>query len=152
MKEFKEMKDYIESKPIDNHRFLNITMKDDNILDLEVSFLGPKESPYEEIISVISITLSKEYPIKAPTMVFKNTIYHPNISNSGVICIDILKNKWTPIYTLQLTLMSIISLLNDPNPDSPLNGIAAKGYKDSLKSKEQRRKYVKDIQYISTSY
>ena len=41
--------------------------------------------------------------------------------------------------------MSIISLLNDPNPDSPLNGEAARGYKNGLKDKVARRQYAKDI-------
>jgi ubiquitin-protein ligase len=145
MKEFKEIEDYINSEPIDNHRFLEIKMVNDNILNLEFIFIGPKESPYEEILSTISIQIPKEYPHKSPNMNFKNKIYHPNIGSSGNICLDILKDQWRPIYTLRTTFMSIISLLSDPNPDSPLNGDAARGYKDSLKNKINRRNYIKDI-------
>jgi ubiquitin-protein ligase len=145
MKELKEIEDCINNEPSDNHRFINIKSVDDNVFNIEVSFLGPKETPYEEILSTIAINISKEYPNKAPKMDFKNKIYHPNISTSGTICLDILKDQWRPIYTLRTTLMSIISLLSDPNPDSPLNGEAARNYKDSLTGKEYRRKYLKEI-------
>ena len=145
MKEFKEIEDYINSEPSDNHRFLEIRTIKDNILNMEVTFMGPKESPYEEIISTINIQIPKEYPHRAPNMNFKNKIYHPNVGNGGNICLDILKDQWRPIYTLRTTLMSIISLLNDPNPDSPLNGEAARGYKNGIKDKTARRQYAKDI-------
>ena len=145
IKEFKEIEDYIKSEPSDNHRFLEIRTINDNILNMEITFMGPKESPYEEIISTISIQIPKEYQHRAPNMNFKNKIYHPNVGNGGNICLDILKDQWRPIYTLRTTLMSIISLLNDPNPDSPLNGEAARGYKNGLKDKVARRQYAKDI-------
>ena len=112
---------------------------------MEICFLGPKETPYEEIVNNISIQIPKEYPHKAPNMRFINRIFHPNISTDGTICLDILKDNWRPIYTLRTTLMSIISLLSDPNPDSPLNGEAARMYEKSLKTKEARRKYNKMI-------
>jgi ubiquitin-protein ligase len=145
MKELKEIEDYIKSEPTDNHRFLEIKTINDDILRMEVTFLGPKESPYEEILNTISIQIPKEYPHRAPNMNFKSKIYHPNVGSSGNICLDILKDQWRPIYTLRTTIMSIISLLNDPNPDSPLNGEAARKYKDGLKSVNARRSYAKDI-------
>ena len=114
-------------------------------MQLDVCFLGPKESPYEETINNIFIQIPSEYPIKAPIMKFQNKIYHPNISTDGIICLDILKDKWSPVYTIRTIIMSIISLLSDPNPDSPLNGQAAQLYKDSLSSTEARRKYIKMI-------
>ncbi len=144
-KELKELKSFIESESIDNHRFISINIIEDDILKLDVCFLGPKESPYEEIINNILIHIPFEYPIKAPIMRFQNKMYHPNISTDGIICLDILKDKWSPVYTIRTIIMSIISLLSDPNPDSPLNGQAAQLYKDSLLSKESRRKYINMI-------
>jgi len=141
-KELKEFNAFIKSESTDSHRFISINIINDDILNLNVCFLGPKESPYEEIINNISIIIPSEYPNKAPTMTFSNKIYHPNIGSNGVICLDILKDKWTPVYTIRTIIMSIISLLSDPNPDSPLNGQAAQLYKESLASKEARRKYI----------
>ena len=66
-------------------------------------------------------------------MTFKNKIYHPNMSQDGHICLDILKDKWSPVYTIRTVILSIISLLSDPNPESPLNGQAAQLNKQSKK-------------------
>jgi ubiquitin-conjugating enzyme E2 D/E len=144
-KELKEFNSFINSESMDNHRFISINTINDDILKLDVCFLGPKDSPYEETINNIIIQIPPEYPNKAPIMKFQNKTYHPNISTDGSICLDILKDKWTPVYTIRTVIMSIISLLSDPNPDSPLNGQAAQLYKESLMSKEARRKYIKMI-------
>lgn len=149
MNEVKEIRDYIESEPSDNHRFIDIITSDTDMYNMEVYFLGPKETPYEEIVNNISIQIPKEYPHKAPKMRFINRIFHPNISTDGTICLDILKDNWRPIYTLRITLISIISLLSDPNPASPLNGEAAILYEKSLKTKEARRYYNKMILLFS---
>ena len=132
-KELKELQKYIESNSVEDHRILHFNTINDNILNIEIFFLGPNESPYEEIINTINIIIPKEYPGKAPHMTFKNKIYHPNISQEGHICLDILKDKWSPVYTIRTVILSIISLLSDPNPDSPLNGQAAQLYKESKK-------------------
>jgi ubiquitin-protein ligase len=144
-KELKEFDSFLkESGSIYDHRIISINIKE-NILDFEVCFLGPIDSPYEEIINIISIRIPQEYPNRPPIMLFCNKIFHPNIAQNGAICLDILKDKWTPVYTIRTIIMSIISLLSDPNPDSPLNCDAARLYKESLSSKEARRKYIKKI-------
>ena len=146
IREFGEIRKYIETEPSDNHRFIHISYVGDSINKLDVSFLGPKISPYEEILNTIRIEVPDGYPNKAPRMHFLNKMYHPNISSSdGAICLDILKDQWTPVYTLSSVLTSIISLLSDPNPDSPLNGEAARLYKDSLNNKTARRKYLQNV-------
>jgi len=144
--EVREIEKFIKLEPIDNHRFLDIQMIDDDIKHYEVTFIGPKETPYEEIINTLSINIPEDYPHKSPSIKFLNKIYHPNISQyDGSICLDILKENWKPVYSLRTILMSIISLLSDPNPDSPLNGEAAALYKNGKTSKEDRRKYTKMI-------
>jgi ubiquitin-protein ligase len=146
MREYKELNEYIDNNIVDNHRIIHINNIDDNMYKLEIYFLGPKLTPYEEIINIILIDIPNDYPNKAPKIIFLNKVYHPNISkDDGSICLDILKDQWKPIYTLTSILISIMSLLSDPNPESPLNYEAAKYFKESLLSNYNKRLYNKII-------
>jgi ubiquitin-conjugating enzyme E2 D/E len=99
----------------------------ENLTEWEGTIIGPSETPYEGGIFKISITFSSKYPHRPPIIKFLTKIYHPNISSHGDICLDILKSeKWSPALTINKTLLSICSLLNDPNPDDPLMGDIAR--------------------------
>ena len=92
----------------------------DDLLNWNATIIGPKETPYEGGIFNLDIIFPTEYPIKPPQIRFKTKIYHPNIDSEGGICISILKKDWSPILNIRTILLSICSLLNDPNPDDPL--------------------------------
>ena len=114
----------------------NITaspVNEDNIYKWTATISGPDESPYEGGIFHLEINLPDNYPIRPPQIVFKTKIYHPNISGSGSICLDILKSSWSPALTIHKTLLSIRSLLTDPNPDDPLDANAGKMFKTNPK-------------------
>ncbi|PVF98366.1 ubiquitin-conjugating enzyme, partial [Serendipita vermifera] len=80
------------------------------------SIPGPSGSPYAGGVFHLSITLPNEYPFSAPKILFTTPIYHPNVSPTGQICVDVLKNAWSPALSLYKVMLSISSLLTDPNP------------------------------------
>jgi ubiquitin-conjugating enzyme E2 N len=65
----------------------------------------------------------------APKVRFLTRIYHPNIDKLGRICLDILKDKWSPALQIRTVLISIQALLSAPNPDDPLAEDVAKHWK-----------------------
>ncbi|KAI6044516.1 ubiquitin-conjugating enzyme/RWD-like protein [Pisolithus marmoratus] len=81
---------------------------------------GPQGSPYEGGVFNIDIQLNPDYPFSAPKVTFATRIYHMNISDKGGICIDILKQNWSPALSLFKVMLSLSSLLTDPNPHDPL--------------------------------
>ncbi len=90
--------------------------------------IGPEGTPYDRFKLSLNITLPDNYPFSAPQVSFTSNIWHPNVGTAGNICLDILQSNWTPALKLSSVLLSISSLLNDPNPDSPLNGEAGRKY------------------------
>jgi len=93
---------------------------DGNLFEWKAVILGPIATPYEGGIFHLDISIPSNYPFKPPSVIFKTKIYHPNINSAGSICLDILKTQWSPALTISKILLSICSLLSDPNPNDPL--------------------------------
>mmetsp|Transcript_71619 Transcript_71619/g.64294 ORF Transcript_71619/g.64294 Transcript_71619/m.64294 type:complete len:151 (-) Transcript_71619:33-485(-) len=91
--------------------------------------IGPADSPYEGGIFFLNLKFGQDYPFKAPKVTFITKIYHCNINSKGGICLDILKDNWSPALTISKVLISISSLLTDPNINDPLVPEIAKLYK-----------------------
>ncbi|KAJ7248206.1 ubiquitin-conjugating enzyme/RWD-like protein [Mycena haematopus] len=99
----------------------NITLiPSDNLFVWQGTLPGPEGSVYEGGIFSLAINLPPDYPFSAPKVTFKTRIYHMNISDQGSICLDILKNQWSPALSLFKVILSLSSLLVDPNPKDPL--------------------------------
>ncbi len=116
---------------------------DGNLLSWRATIEGPEDTPYSGLTFKLSFEFPSNYPYAPPTVLFRTPIYHPNVDFSGRICLDILKDKWTAAYNIQTVLLSLQSLLGEPNKyvfgrsplpkhqltlyssSSPLNGEAA---------------------------
>ncbi|RXN31421.1 ubiquitin-conjugating enzyme E2 E3 [Labeo rohita] len=109
-------------------RQLHAGPKGDNIYEWRSTILGPPGSVYEGGVFFLDITFSSDYPFKPPKVTFRTRIYHCNINSQGVICLDILKDNWSPALTISKVLLSICSLLTDCNPADPLVGSIATQY------------------------
>merc|ERR1719498_1690281 len=109
--------------------------------------MGPEDSPYSGGVFFINIEFKADYPYKPPVCKFNTRIYHPNVSSNGDICLSILKEEWSPALTISKVLLSISSLLTDPNPDDPLVPEIAQIYKNDkpkyeATAREWTRKYA----------
>ena len=117
-----------ELKEIQFEKMFETEIIEDNIFNWESIIIGPEKTPYENGVFKLSIIFSDTYPFKPPKVKFLTKIYHPNINKYGSICLDILNKNWSPALTISKLLLSISSLLSDPNPDDPLDVKAAELY------------------------
>ena len=119
---------------------------EDDIFHWQATLMGPQDSPYEGGIFIMNIKFPGDYPFKPPKVTFETKIFHPNINSSGGICLDILKEAWSPALTVSKVLLSICSLLCDPNPDDPLVPDIARMYKND-RDKYNRTAQLWTIQF-----
>lgn len=115
--------------------------KGDNLFEWLSTIFGPPGSVYESGIFYLDIHFSTDYPFKPPKVTFKTRIYHCNVNSQGAICLDILKDNWSPALTISKVLLSICSLLTDCNPHDPLVGSIANQY---ITNREEHDKTAKD--------
>ncbi|RXK34909.1 ubiquitin-conjugating enzyme E2-16 kDa [Tremella mesenterica] len=101
----------------------------DNLFQWQATIMGPADSPYSGGVFFLKSTNRTDYPFKPPKVSFTTKIYHPNINANGSICLDILRDQWSPALTISKVLLSICSMLTDPNPDDPLVPDIARLYK-----------------------
>ncbi|EKX34632.1 hypothetical protein GUITHDRAFT_160227 [Guillardia theta CCMP2712] len=102
--------------------------KGENLFEWVSTIMGPANSPYAGGVFFLDINFSQDYPFKPPKITFRTKIYHCNINSAGAICLDILKDNWSPALTISKVLLSICSLLTDANPNDPLVGNIAQQY------------------------
>jgi len=121
-------------------------IKTENIYVWEAKIFGSKNSLYENLEFKVRIQIPVNYPLEPPYIKFITPIFHVNINPNGDICLDILKNKWSPLLSIRSLLISIINLLNEPNYDDPLNGEVYRIYKEDYeKYKNAIKDYSKSI-------
>ncbi|KAF9549655.1 Ubiquitin-conjugating enzyme E2 T [Mortierella hygrophila] len=127
----------------------------DNIVHLQAEIAGPEDSPYHGGSFRIDIHIPDRYPFEPPRCQFLTRVYHPNIDEQGLICLDILKGPpkgtWLPSINITTMLISLQLLLAQPNPDDPLLVDVATEFKENrelfkYKAKEFTKKYATGMQ------
>ena len=113
---------------------------EDNIFNWSGTISGPEGTPYEGGLFFVSIKFPSNYPFRPPQIKFRTRIWHCNINANGSICLDILKDQWSPALTIVKVLISLCSLLNEPNPDDPLSIPAAE---ELRRSKEEYNEHAR---------
>jgi len=122
-------------------------ISENDMFNWKATIMGAEDSPFAGGLFFLNIHFPTEYPFKPPKVQFTTKIFHPNINSNGGICLDILKDQWSPALTISKVLLSICSLLTDANPDDPLVPEIAQMYKKDRKkfddtAKAWTRKYA----------
>uniref|UniRef100_A0A8C5JQ11 E2 ubiquitin-conjugating enzyme n=1 Tax=Junco hyemalis TaxID=40217 RepID=A0A8C5JQ11_JUNHY len=113
----------------------------DDLFHWQATIMGPPDSAYQGGVFFLTVHFPTDYPFKPPKIAFTTKIYHPNINSNGSICLDILRSQWSPALTVSKVLLSICSLLCDPNPDDPLVPDIAQIYKSD---KEKYNRHARE--------
>ncbi|KAI7996012.1 Protein PEROXIN-4 [Camellia lanceoleosa] len=98
---------------------IQLARDDSNIFKWTALIKGPSEAPLEGGVFQLAFSVPEQYPLQPPQVWFLTKIFHPNVHFK--ICLDVLKNAWSPAWTLQSVCRATIALMAHPEPDSPLN-------------------------------
>ncbi|KAK5870216.1 hypothetical protein PBY51_024870 [Eleginops maclovinus] len=157
-----EMKS-LQDEPVEGFK---ITLVDESdMYNWEVAIFGPPNTHYEGGYFKARIKFPVDYPYSPPAFRFLTKMWHPNIYENGDVCISILhppvddpqsgelpSERWNPTQNVRTILLSVISLLNEPNTFSPANVDASVMYRKWRDSKGKDREYIEIIrkQVVST--
>ena len=115
----KELRDAEASTEKDIHL---VVASNADLFKWTATLQGPPDTPFEGGTYKVTLRIPSDYPMVPPTATFDTKIFHPNIAfQSGEVCLDILKTKWSPAWTIGSVCRAILSMLSDPEADSPLN-------------------------------
>lgn len=129
---------------------IRILVSDSDIRELEAELSGPEDTPYEGGTFRIKLVFGPEFPSQPPKGLFLTRIFHPNVSESGEICVNALKRDWTPQLGLSHILAVIRCLLIEPNPESALNEEAGKLLLESYEQYFKRASMLTKLYSISS--
>ncbi|KAL1919358.1 uncharacterized protein VTP21DRAFT_2051 [Calcarisporiella thermophila] len=124
----KRIKKELAEMNLDPPPNVSASPKGDNLYEWSSTITGPVDTPYEGGTFFLDIKFPQDYPFKPPKIVFRTRIYHCNINSQGQICLDVLKDNWSPLLTTAKVLLSICALLTDANPHDPLVADIAQQY------------------------
>lgn len=148
----------LQRTPVDG--FSAGLVDESNLFLWEVLVVGPPDTLYEGGYFKAHLNFPKDFPVKPPKMKFVSNIWHPNVYEDGEVCISILhepgedkfgyekaSERWSPVHTVESVVLSVISMLSDPNPESAANVLAAKEVREfPAEFKKKVRKCVRQSQ------
>ncbi|ELP91657.1 ubiquitin-conjugating enzyme E2 R2, putative [Entamoeba invadens IP1] len=128
---------------------------DDNVFVWDIWMEGPTQTPYEGGVFNLEMTFPQDFPDNPPKLVFKSEFWHPNVYPDGKVCISILhppgedemsgelaSERWIPTQSVTSILLSVMSMLCDPNMYSPANTDAMVMCRDHNKEYLEKCKMV----------
>ncbi|RKP14432.1 ubiquitin-conjugating enzyme/RWD-like protein [Piptocephalis cylindrospora] len=149
MSDEKRLAREIEACFLDRDVGFDLVIPDEgNLRQLKCRFQGPEGSCYKDGHFQLNVQIPEGYPFKPPIITFDTPVYHPNVSSqTGLICLDILNDQWTPALTIRSAVLSIQSLLCSPEPHDPQDAQVASHYLEDREgyeatAEEWTRKYA----------
>jgi len=129
-------------------------INDDNMFEWEVALFGPPETLYQGGYFKAHMKFPRDYPYSPPSVRFVTKVWHPNVYENGDLCISILHppvddpqsgelpcERWNPTQNVRTILLSVVSLLNEPNTFSPANVDASVMFRRWKESKGKDKEY-----------
>jgi len=123
-KEFQQLRRDDQKKVADGLDFdIKLFPNDTKKLDVWTAYIkGPPDTAFEGGVFQLRLEIPRKYPHEPPKIKFVTKVCHPNVNfQNGEICLDVLKDAWTPVWTLESVTRAVVNLLEKPEADSPLN-------------------------------
>jgi len=141
----------IQEEPVEG---FSVKLVNDNLSEWEVAIFGPPDTLYQGGYFKAHMKFPVDYPYSPPSLRFLTKVWHPNVYENGDLCISILHppvddpqsgelpcERWNPTQNVRTVLLSVVSLLNEPNTYSPANVDASVMYRRFKESKGVDNEY-----------
>ncbi|XP_047117671.1 ubiquitin-conjugating enzyme E2 R2 [Schistocerca piceifrons] len=142
----------LQEEPVEGFRVKLV--REENMFEWEVAIFGPPETLYQGGYFKAHMKFPPDYPYSPPSIRFLTKVWHPNVYENGDLCISILHppvhdpqsgelpcEMWNPTQNVRTILLSVISLLNEPNTFSPANVDASVMFRRWRDSKGKDKEY-----------
>jgi len=142
----------LQEEPVEGFRVKLVN--EDDMFVWEVALFGPPDTLYQGGYFKAHLKFPQDYPYNPPSVRFLCKVWHPNVYENGDLCISILHppvddpqsgelpcERWNPTQNVRTVLLSVVSLLNEPNTSSPANVDASVMYRRWKESKGRDKEY-----------
>ncbi|XP_013779547.1 NEDD8-conjugating enzyme Ubc12-like [Limulus polyphemus] len=123
----------------------------DDLLNFKL-IITPDEGFYRGGQFVFSFKVSHNYPHEPPKVKCETMVYHPNIDLEGNVCLNILREDWKPVLTINSIVYGLQYLFLEPNPEDPLNKDAAEVLQNNRRLFEHNVKKAMLGGYVGSTY